>query len=113
VYPRTGDIPEAWAPRSADAGVQHITVSFGAAIPVRAVVWLATFGPGTVVRVDDVSNPSGAVTLWTGTDPSAGQDACAVEPTLAAPRTIQALRLYLDTTYIPGWNELDAIGLIP
>lgn len=113
VYPRFGDIPQAWAPRSADDGLQHITVRFGSGVPARSVVWLSTFGPGAVVRVDDVSNPSGAVTLWQGTDPSAGRSGSVVELILGTPRVIQTLRIYVDTNLVGGWEEIDAIGLIP
>lgn len=113
VYPRAGDIPEAWATLVSDGGLQHITVAFSAPTAARAVVWLATFNPGAVVRVDDLTNPSAPVTLWTGTDPSAGYASAVVTVALPAPRTIQALRLYLDTNAVMGWNELDAIGLVP
>lgn len=113
VYPRYGDIAEAWAPRSADDGLQHVTVRFGSGVPARSVVWVSTFGPGAVVRVDDVSNPASAVTLWQGSDPSAGRDASVVELVLAQPRAIQALRIYVDTNLVSGWEEIDAIGLIP
>jgi hypothetical protein len=113
VYPRSGDIPEAWAPRTSEGGLEHITVAFGSGVPARSVVWVATFNPGAVVRVDDVSNPSAAVTLWQGSDPSTDRDAAAVELVLGTPRSITALRLYLDTSRIISWNEIDAIGLIP
>lgn len=113
VYPRFGDITEAWAPRSADDGLQHITVRFGSGVPARSVVWLSTYGPGAVVRVDDVSSPNGAVTLWQGSDPSAGRSASVVELVLGTPRVIQTLRIYLDTNLVSGWEEIDAIGLIP
>lgn len=113
VYPRFGDITEAWAPRFADDGLQYITVRFGSGVPARSVVWLSTYGPGAVVRVDDVSNPNGAVTLWQGSDPSAGRSASVVELVLGTPRPIQALRIYLDTNLVGGWEEIDAIGLVP
>jgi hypothetical protein len=113
VYPRAGDIPEAWATLVSDGGLQHITVAFDAPVAARAVVWLATFNPGAVVRVDDLTTPGAPVTLWTGTDPSAQYASAVVTVSLPAPRTIQALRLYLDTNAVMGWNELDAIGLVP
>jgi hypothetical protein len=35
------------------------------------------------------------------------------EVTLPAPRSISAVRLVLDTRRVAGWNEVDAIGLVP
>lgn len=36
-----------------------------------------------------------------------------VELILGTPRVIQTLRIYVDTNLVGGWEEIDAIGLIP
>lgn len=114
VYPRAGDIPQAWAPLSADAGIQHITLHFGEARPTSAVFWLETYNPGAVVRIDDLTDPAQPVTLFTGVSPSRGRSgAMAVEIRLPQPRSMHTVRLYLDTAAIVGWNEIDAVALMP
>jgi hypothetical protein len=115
VYPAAGDIPQAWAPQSADRGIEHITLFFGQPQLTRAVFWLETYNPGAVVRVDDLSDPANPVTLFAGVDPTrgAGRPAMAVEVQLPAPRPIHTVRLYLDTSVVAGWNEIDAVALIP
>ena len=113
VYPRAGDLSAAWATLVSDGGLQHITVRFAAPVAARYVMWLATFNPGAVVRVDDLTNPSAPVTLWTGTDPSAQYASAVVTVSLPAPRTIETVRLYLDTNQVMGWNDIDDIGLVP
>jgi len=113
VYPRTGDLDGAWAPLATDGGHEWITVQFPSPTVATAVVWAETFHPGAVVRVEDLSNPSTPLTLWDGTPTAAPTGATIAEVRLAAPRPVTALRLTLNTRLVPGWNEIDAIGLIP
>ncbi len=113
VYPRTGDLSGAWAPRTTDDGPESITLAFAAPVLARSLVWAETLHPGAVVRVEDVSDPARPVTLWDGSAGPAPSSAAMAEVTLAAPRSIAALRLSLDTRLVSGWNEIDAVGLIP
>lgn len=113
VYPQYGDLPAAWASRATDAGEEWIEVRFAAPVTATSVLWAETLNPGAVVRVDDLTTPSAPVVIWEGTEPPAGVGAVVAEVTLAAPRTISALRLVLDTRRVAGWNEIDAIGLAP
>lgn len=113
VFPRSGDIDGAWASLQTDAGDEWITVRFATPTSAVAVVWAETFNPGAVVRVDDVSDPTAPVALWSGVAPAPGAPVNIAEVTLASPRTLSAVRLVLDTRRVAGWNEVDAIGLIP
>ncbi|MCA9532292.1 MAG: discoidin domain-containing protein [Sandaracinaceae bacterium] len=114
VYPTAGDLPNAWATRLADGGIQHITLRYAEPVLTTAVFWLETYNPGAVVRVDDVSDPAQVVTLFSGIEPTRGvTGAAAVEVRLPEPRSIHTVRLYLDTNAVTGWNEIDAVALIP
>ncbi len=113
VLPRSGDVDGAWASLETDAGYEWVTVRFAAPTSAVAVVWAETFNPGAVVRVDDVTDPAAPVALWQGEAAPVSQPADVAQVTLAAPRPIAAVRLVLDTRRVPGWNEVDAIGLIP
>jgi len=112
VYPALGDAAGAWAPQATDGGAEWITVQFGGPIQAAGVLWVETFNPGAVVRVDDVSDPAAPVVLWEGVGLAAHT---AVVPTItfAQPRAVTAVRLVLDTRRVAGWNELDAVGLVP
>lgn len=111
VYPQSGDLGGAWASRATDVGEEWIEVRFPAAEPVVSVLWAETFNPGAVTRVDDVTDPSAPVVLWEGpAAPVAG--AVVAELLLPAQRTIGAVRLVLDSARVPGWNEIDAIGIV-
>lgn len=113
VYPRNGDIDGAWASLETDAGDEWITVRFAAPTRATAVVWAETLSPGAVVRVDDVSDPAAPVALWSGVASPSSAAADVAQVTLASPRTLSAVRIVLDTRRVTGWNEIDAIGLIP
>jgi hypothetical protein len=111
VYPQYGDIDGAWASLTTDAGEEWIEVRFEAPVTTTKVLWVETFNPGAVTRVDDVSDPGAPAVLWEGASPPQPAASAVAELTLPAPRTIRALRLVLDSPRVPGWNEIDAIGL--
>ena len=113
VLPRSGDLDGAWAPHETNKGYQRVSVRFTAPTAASAVVWAETYNPGAVVRVDDVSDPSNPVALWQGRATVTSLPADVAQVALVAPRTISAIRLVLDTRLVAGWNEIDAIGLIP
>lgn len=113
VYPRHGDLDGAWASHETDLGPEWIEVRFPLPVRAASVVWVETFNPGAVVRLDDVSDPANPVVLWEGAAGRIPAMAVVGEVTLDAPRTISAVRMVLDTRRVAGWNELDAIGLAP
>lgn len=113
VFPRGGDIDGAWASKATDGGYEWVTVRFAAPVRAASIVWAETLNPGAVMRVDDLSEPSAPTALWTGTTGTPGAPAALAEVTLPTPRVISAVRLVLDTRRVSGWNEVDAIGLVP
>lgn len=112
VFPLSGDRDGAWASSATDGGEEWVTVRFPSPVRAASVVWLETFHPGAVSRIDDVSD-GGATTLWSGAMPTPTESVSAPELTLLTPRVISAVRIVLDTRRVAGWNEIDAIGLIP
>ncbi len=111
VYPTLGDAPGAWASQATHGGPEWITVDFGEPVQATGLLWVETFNPGAVVRVDDVSTPSSPVVLWEGVG-RAGHAAAVPTLTLVHPRMMSAVRLVLDTRRVAGWNEIDAVGLV-
>lgn len=113
VYPRSGDLSGAWASSATDGGYEWITVRFATPVRASSVLWAETFNPGAVARVDDVSEGAPPTTLWEGNSGAPATAAAIGELRLPAPREINAVRLVLDTRRVAGWNEIDAIGLVP
>ena len=85
---------------------------FPQVVRASAVAIVETAGGGALVAVDDVSAGRAPARLWQGvTGPADGARVLSVE--LPTPRAIEAVRVVLDTRRVPGWNEIDAIGLVP
>jgi tetratricopeptide (TPR) repeat protein len=113
VYPDSGDRAEAWAPEGTSDTFEWVTVRFSRPVEAIFVVVLETYNPGAVMQVDDMSDPDRPVTLWQGgpVPPLGSSQVFLVQ--LPSARRISAIRVVLDTSRVPGWNEIDAIGLIP
>lgn len=111
VYPRHGDLDGAWASHETDYGPEWIEVRFATPTSALSVVWVESFNPGAVVRVDDVSDATAPTVLWEGTSGEVPSMSVVAEVALPRSRVISAVRLMLDTRRVAGWNEVDAIGL--
>ena len=112
VYPAHGDHQRAWATRGENDGLEWVTVEFARSIDARGVVVVETFNPGAIVRIDDLSRPGETVGLWSGSTAPA-RTSRLLHLALPTARPITRLRLLLDTRKVPGWNEIDAVGLLP
>ena len=75
-------------------------------VPAAAVRIHASCNPGAVVRISGGPLAGGLRELWTGTGPAEAVQTIAVTPAVQ----IQRLRLELDTSKVPGWNQIDAVA---
>lgn len=111
VFPRHADDPNAWASHDSDGGGEWLDVTWSSPVPAKGLVVVETYHPGALARVDDLSGAQ-PVTLWKGTvAPSSASRVLRV--TLPEKREISRVRLILDTSRAAGWNEIDAVGLLP
>ena len=114
VYPGHGDNAQAWASHGADDGTEWIEVGYDHPMPISAVKIFETYNPGAVSRVELITSSGGMILAYAGAAQPRGEAAyehaitvsCTQEP-------IVAVRVVLDSQAVPGWNELDAIGLVP
>ncbi len=107
IYPLSGDLPGAWAPRPARGGVEWLEVDFGSAILARGVRVFETCRPGAVFALV----LDGTTLVWADA-PFAGAGADVLEVTLKTPRRVRTVRAYLDNDASPSWSEIDSIGLL-
>ena len=108
--PHGGDHANAWAPLNADAGVEWLELTYEKAVKVAKVRVRATYNPGAITRVTAFSDKT-ETTLWEGTDRTRKAPGfLEVKPT----RSVRSdrIRIYLDTSKVPGWNEVDAVELV-
>jgi hypothetical protein len=113
--PSLGDISTAWASSTTDGQVEWLELSYATAVVPRAVRVYETYNPGALIKVVAYRLSDGApVTAWEGKDPSPpGTTGVGIsEVPLAVDFPVQRVRIYLDSPNVPGWNEIDAVGLI-
>lgn len=113
-YPAYGDIPTAWASVSQDDQPEFLELGFDAPAPINSISIYETYSPGAVNKVS-VRNPNTGlwVEVWSGPAAPAG-DASRIFnvkfPLTSFP--VDAIRVDLNSPAVPGWNEIDAVGII-
>ena len=118
-----GDLPTAWATMQIDGPPEWLLLDYDVPVnPARVDVY-ETYNPGAVVAVWafppglNASAVSGAELFWSGVDPTnitttskpfhVFKDGPAIDIQFVTSR----LLIVIDNS-IPGWNEIDAVGLI-
>ncbi len=105
-----GDNVNAWAPMQANAGIEWLDLGFPKATKVARVRVRESFNPGALVRVT-AWEAGREVDLWSG---ASVQKDGAVWFVVKPERSVltDRVRLYLDTSKVAGWNEIDAVQLV-
>lgn len=107
--PAPGDTDSrAWCPAVENAGIEWLELEYAQPVTAAVVRIHATNNPGAVVRVQ-IGDGSGAMReLPVEPDASTHIQTIPVSP----PMEISRVKLELDTSIAPGWNEIDAVALI-
>jgi hypothetical protein len=113
VFPEHADRPLAWASLEADAPAEHLEVGLPRPMRVRAVEVLETLNPGAVTRIDLVGADGQRRTVHEAAARPLGAQAHRRVVDLACSEPVTAVRVTLDSAAVPGWNEIDAIGVTP
>ena len=112
-WPRSGDLGTAWASRTPDGQREWLELTYDAPVKAAAVTIYETFNPGAVDRVTGYDANGKEVELWAGADPTpVGKDKGISVIPIKADFEISRVRIYLDSPKVPGWNEIDAVGLL-
>lgn len=109
---QAGDNSQAWASQTTDGQVEWLLCEYENAVQVRAVIVHETFNPGALVKVS-AFNPAGdEVVAWEGDDPTPRgkpRGISVIPVKLDFP--VQRIKLTIDSPAVPGWNEIDAVGV--
>jgi hypothetical protein len=107
-----GDIVTAWASQSQDDQDEWLTLEYAEPINPTAVLVYETYNPGAVTRVTAFKLDGEEVELWKGQDPTTPDNEIGVSeiPVKVEFKTAR-VKLYVESTKVPGWNEIDAVGL--
>ncbi len=107
-----GDIVTAWASASQDGQEEWLMTEYENFVTPSAVLVHETYNPGALFRVT-VFKPDGEeVEVWKGADPTPTDAGLGVSeiPVKVSFKT-NRVKIYLDSPSVPGWNEIDAVGL--
>ncbi len=107
-----GDIPTAWAPlASSGQGEEWLHLNYDRSVDVSEVHVRETHNPGAISKIAAMMPDGREVVVWEGTEPKAEAP---VDMTFSVPQGVNAnsIKVYLDRTRVPGWNEIDAVELI-
>jgi hypothetical protein len=111
--PSAGDRTTAWASLTPDQQDEWLLLDY--ARPVRAVLVKVyeTYNPGAVSKISGFTETGEEVEMWSGKDPTSPDKEMGVsEIELQKPLVTRRIKLYLNSRETPGWNEIDAVGLV-
>ena len=112
-WPNAGDIGTAWASRTPDGQPEWLELTYDAPVRPAAVLVYETYNPGAVNRVTGYDAQGNEVELWSGADPTpAGKDKGISIIPVHPEFDLSRIRIYVDSPKVPGWNEIDAVGLL-
>lgn len=114
VFPASGDNANAWASLGADDRDEFLEVGFSQPMRASAVEIYETYNPGAIRSITLITTSGEEITAYQGTPQSTGAGSnrlrvdtgCTLDP-------IAAVRVEVASTQVAGWNEIDAIGLVP
>jgi hypothetical protein len=107
-----GDISTAWASATQDDQSEWLILEYDEAVVPTAVLVHETYNPGAVVKVSHYPKWGREKIVWEGTDPTPSSMGMGISrlPMNAEVKTGR-IKIYIDSPAVPGWNEIDAVGL--
>jgi hypothetical protein len=111
--PGAGDLQTAWASASQDGQDEWLLLEYLSRVVPSEVIVHETYNPGALVRVTVFDWWGTEHDLWQGTDPTPTTVRRGISKVKAgAPVTTRWIKIYLDSRTVPGWNEIDAVGIV-
>lgn len=106
-----GDITTAWASQTPDGQEEWLMLEYAEPLVPKEIHVHETYNPGAVYRATAFKLDGTEVEVWKGKDPSAGKDiGTSILPVKIDFKTTR-IKIYLDSVNVPGWNEIDAVGV--
>jgi hypothetical protein len=113
--PEPGDQQTAWASRTEDEQDEWLQLDYAQKVQAVAVIVFETYNPGAVSRIT-VSQPGNQHDYaWDVKDPTpvGKPSGVSIFPVPAqVDFAVTRVRLEIASRKVPGWNEIDAVGLL-
>jgi beta-lactamase regulating signal transducer with metallopeptidase domain len=110
--PVAADDGRAWASLSPDGQDEWLELRYNTAVETSDILVYESFNPGAISEVIVTDDKGARYRVFQGKDPSAGTDMAVLVVTLAKAMRVTTVRLEIASTKVPGWNEIDAVGLV-
>jgi beta-lactamase regulating signal transducer with metallopeptidase domain len=110
---RAGDLQTAWASRTPDGQDEWLLLEYAELMVPREVQVCETYNPGALYRVTVFRLDGTEVEVWRGKDPTpvgSGRGISKI-PVKVSFKT-NRVKIYLASKDVPGWNEIDAVGVV-
>ena len=109
---RYGDIRTAWASKTQDDQDEWLVLEYARAVTPKSVEIYETYNPGAVTKVTVFDERGVEKVAWTGVDPTPqGSPGGVSTIPLKTQAKTRRIKVYLASAAVPGWNEIDAVGL--
>ncbi|MEX0587130.1 MAG: hypothetical protein WD176_10830, partial [Pirellulales bacterium] len=109
--PSPGDNQNAWASRTPDDQAEWLELTYDPPAQGAALLIYETYNPGAIREIT-CFDASGAKYVTKARASTAGDGVRPLVVLLETPMKIQRVRLEIDSPHVPGWNEIDAVGLV-
>ncbi len=114
VFPAHGDNTNAWASLGADDRDELLEVGFAQPMHASAVEIYETYNPGAVRSITLITTSGAHIHAYQANPMATSATANRLRvDTQCTSEPIAAVRVELGSMAVPGWNEIDAIGLVP
>ena len=108
-----GDSAAAWTSATEDGQPEWLALEYDETVRIVAVKVYETFNPGALTQVSVFDAEGKEIVAWTGKDPTALGSGMGVSVIPLNGRfSASKIKLYFDSPGVPGWNEIDAVGLV-
>jgi hypothetical protein len=103
--------PCAWKPAHQDKGLEHIVVGFDKAMKINRVLINESFNPGAIIEVWVINQQNIASLIYKDEAKPTNKARCWNLILKEPMDSIVAVEVKLDTKAVPGFNQIDAIGI--
>ncbi|MCW1924285.1 hypothetical protein OKA05_17095 [Luteolibacter arcticus] len=108
-----GDIPSAWASKAPDGGEEWLQLDYERPVDLQQINVVESHNPGAIRKVVAVLPNGREATVWEGTmDPSAADELVSSAFPVEGNVRAQSVKVYMDTSRVAGWNEIDAVEVV-
>jgi hypothetical protein len=107
-----GDIQTAWASLTPDNQDEWLICEYAEPVVPNSVLIYETYNPGAVNKVSVFKLDGTEVEVWKGMDPTPPDSGKGVSVIpIKVDFKVNRIKIYIASTQVPGWNEIDAVGL--